>query len=96
MTKVILTSSAEVDFTESLCWYAERSIQAARDFDSEFDKALEQIASNPERFPFCDSKHRYYLMRRFPFQIIYRIVDDDIVVIAVAHASRSPDFWSSR
>ena len=96
MTSVIICSAAEVDFTESLKWYAERSIEAANDFDAEFDRAISQIAADPERFPMCDARHRYFLLRRFPFRIIYRITNSEIVVIAVAHGSRSPGYWANR
>ena len=96
MTNVIICSAAEVDYTEFLTWYAERSVDAARDFDAEFDWALAQIAADPERFPLCDARHRYYLLRRFPFRIIYRMVREDVVVIAVAHGSRAPDYWANR
>jgi len=96
MADIIVSSAAEVDYTESLCWYAERDIDAANSFDAEFDHALTEIAADPERFPNCDSRHRYFLLRRFPFRIIYRIVRQDVVVIAVAHASRSPDYWIDR
>ncbi|MDB4766493.1 hypothetical protein OAG71_02265 [bacterium] len=40
MTNVIICSAAEIDYTESLTWYAERSLDAANDFDAEFDRAL--------------------------------------------------------
>ena len=96
MANVIICSAAEVDFTESLKWYAERSIDAANDFDAEFDRAISQIAADPERFPMCDARHRYFLLRRFPFRIIYRIANFDILIIAVAHGSRSRDFWMNR
>ena len=75
MANVIICSAAEVDFTESLKWYAERSIDAANDFDAEFDRAISQIAADPERFPMCDARHRYFLLRRFLFRIIYRIAN---------------------
>ena len=96
MANVILCSAAEVDYTESLKWYAERSIEAANDFDAELDRAISQIAAAPERFPMCDPRHRYFLLRRFPFRIIYRIAASDVVVIAVAHGSRSPNYWTNR
>lgn len=96
MANVIICSAAEFDYTESLKWYAERSIEAAEDFDAEFDRAITQIAGDPECFPICDSRHRYFLLRRFPFRIIYRIVASEVLVIAVAHGSRSPNYWFSR
>ena len=71
MAKVIIGSAAEVDLTESLKWYAKRSIEAANDFDAEFDRAISQIAADPECFPMCDARHRYFLLRRFPFRIIF-------------------------
>ncbi len=96
MGEIGICSAAEVDFTESLKWYADRSKEAARAFSAEFDRALTQIVEQPERFPNCDERHRYYMMRRFPFRIIFRIVAEGIIVIAVAHTSRSPDFWAER
>jgi plasmid stabilization system protein ParE len=96
MANVIICSAAEVDYTESLTWYAARSVDAANDGHDEFDQALTQITADPERFPLCDVRHRYFLLRRFPFRIIYRMVHDDVVVIAVAHGSRSPDYWADR
>ncbi|QDS86370.1 hypothetical protein EC9_05310 [Rosistilla ulvae] len=50
MANVTICSAAEDDYTESLKWYAERSIETANDFDAEFDRALSQIADTPERF----------------------------------------------
>ena len=96
MANVIICSAAEVDYTESLTWYAANSIDAANDFDAEFGRSLELIAADPERYPLCDARHRYFLLRRFPFRIIYRMIGGDVFVIAVAHSSRSPDYWSDR
>ncbi|WDQ15028.1 type II toxin-antitoxin system RelE/ParE family toxin [Rhodopirellula sp. P2] len=96
MANVIICWAAEVDFIESLKLYAERSIETANDFDAEFDRAISQSAADPERFLMCDARHRYLLLRRFPFRIIYRIANSDILAIAVAHGSRSPDYWTNR
>ncbi|MEJ7594435.1 MAG: hypothetical protein WKF77_23110 [Planctomycetaceae bacterium] len=63
MVNVIISSAAEVDYTESLTWYAVRSVDAAKDFDAEFHRALGQMSADPERFPLCDVRHRYFLLR---------------------------------
>jgi len=96
MGKTIFCSAAEVDYTESLCWYTERSVDAATKFEAELDRAINEIASDPERFPQCDDRHRFFLMRRFPFQVIYRLQDDDVIIIAIAHTSRTPSYWANR
>lgn len=96
MANIVVCSAAENDYTESLKWYAERSVKAANDFETEFGLALHQIVASPERFPSCDARHRYFLLRRFPFRIIFRVFRDEIIVIAVAHNSRSINYWADR
>jgi len=96
MSKPRVISAAEWDFTEALRWCAERSQRAAEGFDAEFDKALETIRANPNRFPRCDERHRFYLLDRYPYQVIYREESGEVVVIAVAHAKRSPQYWAGR
>jgi plasmid stabilization system protein ParE len=97
MASVLIGEGAEQDYVESLRWYAERSRQAAEGFEAEFVRALESIAENPDRYPTCDPHHRFYLMRRYPFQLIYRkATDEDWLIVAVAHTSRRPGYWSKR
>lgn len=97
MNEVLLTEGAEEDYTQSLRWYSERNALAAEGFEAEFAKALEAIAAHPDRFPHCDKRHRFYLLRRYPFQIIYRrTAEDRLLIVAVAHTSRRPGYWSER
>ena len=96
MSEPFLCDDAEIEYIDAFCWYAERSSTAAFDFENEFDQSLRKITSHPERFPKCDHRHRFYLMRKFPYQIIYRIHDAQLVVIAVAHTSREPNYWANR
>jgi len=78
--------------------FAERftTSQAAEQFDAEIAHTLEAIAADPQRFPLCDARHRYYLMRRYPFQVIFRLHGEDVLVIAVAHSKREPRYWTDR
>jgi plasmid stabilization system protein ParE len=96
MAEPIVTAAAERDYLESLIWYGKRSQRAAEGFEAEFENALTQIAAAPLRFARCDQRHRRFLMRRYPYQVVYRSEGDDIVVIAVAHAKRKPLYWKNR
>ncbi len=96
MSRLLIASVAENDYAEALSWYAKRNVEAALDFEAEFERALNSISADPERFPLCDNRHRYFLLRRFPFQVIYRQRQDIVEVISVAHTSRKPGFWSQR
>ena len=96
MIDLVICSAAEREYAEALVRYAERSFQTAERFDADFDQALETIVSDPTRFPRCDKRHHFYLMRNFPYQIIYREHQDHWVVIAVPHTARKPRYWMGR
>jgi plasmid stabilization system protein ParE len=97
MNELLLTEGAEEDYTESLRWYAERSKRAAEGFEAEFVSALEAITANPDCYPSCDDRHRFYLLKRYPFQIIYRESSKNRwLIVAVAHTSRRPGYWLNR
>lgn len=45
----------------------------------------------------CDALHRQLIVRGYPYQIVYRIMDAGaILVVAIAHGSRRPDYWVAR
>ena len=96
MLDVAVTAAAEQDYAESLSWYAERSKAAALGFEAEFDRAIRLICETPQRFPQCDPLHRFFLMRRYPFQVIYRETSHGPLIVAVAHAKRRPGYWRNR
>lgn len=77
-------------------WYAERSRTAAVEFSNEVDAAESAIAQFPEAWPPFDHNTRRYLLRRFPFNVVYRVEPERIVILAIAHASRRPGYWTSR
>ncbi|MDI6797928.1 MAG: type II toxin-antitoxin system RelE/ParE family toxin [Desulfatibacillaceae bacterium] len=39
---------------------------------------------------------RKILLRRFPYKLIYAATDKGLLVIAVAHGRRKPDYWHER
>jgi len=77
-------------------WYAARSPRAAQAFLLELDHAIGQIALCPERWPRHVHGTRRYVLRRFPFSLVYRHSGAALVVIAVVHAKRKPGYWATR
>ena len=50
----------------------------------------------PEAGASYEEDSRRVLFHRFPFELIYRVEADAVVVIAVAHQRRRPGYWKSR
>ena len=96
MLPIDYLSGARRDFDESFDWYAERSTQAAVRFAAAVDAALDKIAASPTQFASPDGIHRECPVKKFPFRIVYRLVDNRVLVVAIAHAKRRPGYWRNR
>jgi hypothetical protein len=57
---------------------------------------LAQISSTPEFFPSYDAEHRYAVLRRFPYSIVYQVQPLDVFIVALAHSSRAAAYWRGR
>jgi plasmid stabilization system protein ParE len=87
---------AEEEVQRAYSWYRERNPTAARAFLVDLDHAVLRVTEAPERWPFYHGQARRYIFQRFPFSLIYRVTDEIIDVIAVAHHRRRPGYWSNR
>ena len=77
-------------------WYAARSQQAAEAFTVELDRAVEVLSESPERWPTYLHGTRRYLLRRFPFAVVYRVRPSVVQVVAISHGKRRPEYWRKR
>lgn len=77
-------------------WYAERNRVAAQSFLFELDHSVGRVAESPERWPKYGRGARRYVFPRFPFSLIYRIKEDIVEVVAIAHHKRKPGYWRYR
>ena len=94
--KVEFHPHAEEDFLAAYAWYSDRSETAARAFLREMDRAILRISEAPERWPAYDSLTRRFVLARFPFSVIYRVTQQAVEVMAVAHHKRKPGYWRPR
>jgi plasmid stabilization system protein ParE len=65
-------------------WYAERSAASAAAFSDEIDEAESAIVRLPDAWPRFEHDTRRYLLRRFPFSVIYRVESRRVLILAVA------------
>src|SRR2546428_410424 len=77
-------------------WYASRNSLAAAAFVDELDRAVVRITEAPKRWPAYLHGTRRYLLRRFPFSLVYRQRGSVLTVVAVVHAKRRPGYWRDR
>ncbi|KKO18921.1 MAG: hypothetical protein L3J18_07945 [Candidatus Brocadia sp.] len=55
--------------------------------------AFDRIKNFPHAWHSFTSDTRRCQLRRFPYGIIYQILDTEILVVAIANLHRNPDYW---
>jgi len=93
---VRLHPEAADEAEEAYRWYRERSQTAAMAFRTRLRQSIVLIAEAPERHRRYLHGTRRILLPRFPYLVVYRIADDGIEVVAVAHGRRRPGYWRDR
>jgi plasmid stabilization system protein ParE len=88
--------AAEDEATEAYHWYAKRSQRAADAFLAELDAAMDGIQKRPATFASYLHGTRRYLLKRYPYAVVYRELPDLIQVVAIAHGKRRPGYWMRR
>ncbi|MDP2238612.1 MAG: type II toxin-antitoxin system RelE/ParE family toxin [Burkholderiales bacterium] len=94
--QVELHPEALIEARAAFEWYRERNPAAAAAFLTEVDTAINEISTTPNRWPGFLHGTRRFLLRRFPFSVVYRVTDAVIQVVAFAHARRRPAYWRDR
>ena len=77
-------------------WYRERSPRAAKRFVAELNQVIDGILEAPQRWPLWSRGTRKVKLPCFPYLVIYRVKDDGVLILAVAHGHRHPGYWRDR
>jgi plasmid stabilization system protein ParE len=96
VVNIVFHPEAQAEYDAAFAWYFARSPRASLRFETEVDRVLGSIGAHPEMFPNYDAEHRFAVLRRFPYSLVYRVESGQVQVIAVAHSHRSPRYWQGR
>src|SRR5258708_31538801 len=77
--------------------YEKQSPQVAFRFADAVALAVQQISDDPNRWPEYRPHYRWVQTRRFPYLLIYRMLNPNhAVIVAVAHGRRRPGYLLRR
>ncbi len=94
--RVYLRPEAEEEIGHAAEWYAERGLELGSAFLDEVSRTIAALQSAPERYPIVDASIRKAVLRRFPYLLLYRATDEEVVVISCFHTRRDPREWRER
>ncbi len=96
MRNIFFHPEAEEEMKASAVFYETKVNGLGDKFLDEIEHALEKISVSPEVWPIYFENIRHFLLRRFPFAMLYEIIGDSIYVISVMHLKRKPFYWKVR
>jgi toxin ParE1/3/4 len=88
--KVLLRPEARIDVLHAFTWYENERRGLGVAFRDALDVTMERIASSPRAYPVVHRDLRRALVRRFPFQVFFRVGDEHVIVAAVLHMRQRP------
>jgi plasmid stabilization system protein ParE len=87
---------AEID--HEVDYYESHSAGFGAELEDEIDAVIETILQFPRTAPQWRHRpdRRVAVLDRFPFTLVYQIKAGEIVILTLAHTSRSPGYWAHR
>ncbi len=76
---------AKAEFDEAFSYYEKLVPKVASDLLDDFDAVISRLLLFPENAPMLPQGIRKALLRRFEYNIIYEIQDDEIAIVAFMH-----------
>ncbi|MCH7637888.1 MAG: type II toxin-antitoxin system RelE/ParE family toxin [Bacteroidetes bacterium] len=81
---------------DAALYYEERAVGLGQEFFEEVERALAFAVQNPELGTRSTASTRRVLINRFPYSVIYRALENEFLVVAIAHQRRRPGYWRTR
>lgn len=95
--KVSFEPRARTELVEAgRCYRVEAGPAVAEDFSREFRRTLASVMERPEAGATTANRCRRHLFRKYPYSLIYRLTEEGVHIVAVAHQSRRPHYWARR
>jgi plasmid stabilization system protein ParE len=93
---VVFLLGPEEEMTDAARYYEHRRDGLGELFLLRIRTAVRELAERPKSCPAVRGPIRRKLVRQFPYAVLFREEEDEIVVIAVAHLRRRPGYWAPR
>ena len=94
--KIRFVEEAQAEFLDAISYYEEARPGLGLRFKNEVERCVLWISDHPGLYRLRSNTHRRINLRVFPYYLPYIVRGETLWVLAVAHASRKPNYWIAR
>ena len=94
--KVQIRRAAELDVAEAQVWYETQRAGLGAELHSEISQVFTVLTETPLIYPALYREVRRAIVHRFPYLIWYRVLGEEVTVLACTHARQNPSKVISR
>lgn len=94
--KINFLSIAHIELVDAIRYFNEQSEGLGFEFANEVRNTIKRISLYPQAWTKLSEKTRRCRCNRFPYGIVYQLREDEILIIAVMHLHRKPEYWRKR
>lgn len=87
---------ARAELRDAIKFYEDQRPGLGISFRDEVHAAVERVAKHPKAWRALSPNTRRHRIQKFPYGVIYAIDADEVLIIAIAHSHRDPDYWRER
>jgi hypothetical protein len=87
---------AVAELNGAIDYYEELQSGLGLEFAKEIFSSIHRIILYPAAWSTLSKNTRRCLANRFPYGIIYQVLDNEILIIAVMQLNRKPSYWKDR
>lgn len=88
--------AAQLELQEAISFYDSISFELGDDFLANTELTIDRIIKFPEAWTKISANARRCRIAGFPYGIIYQIAGQRILIVAVMHLQRKPNYWTNR
>jgi plasmid stabilization system protein ParE len=93
---LVVRAAAQLDMLAARDYYEQRLAGLGDEFVTAAEQLFERIAGMPQMYGVVSGDVRRAKLRRFPYVVYYRVLTDQVVVLAVLDGRSASQAWQSR
>ena len=88
--KIEITILAEEEYSSAYNYYEDQQYGLGEKLEKETEYVLDKLKVNPFLFQRKYKHYREAILKRFPYYIVYEIIDNTVIILSFFHAHRNP------